>query len=111
MRLKDYQSGALSALLAYLKILRAEYDKRAEELADIEKLPFATRERVLTGLVNPVTAAWDIAKVQEIAASPDPWRPLKDGTGRSIPNVCLKLPTGGGKTLLAGHGVDRILVS
>ncbi len=36
---------------------------------------------------------------------------LKDGVGRSIPHVCLKLPTGGGKTLLAAHGVDRILVS
>ena len=45
-----------------------------------------------------------------VAASPDPWRELKDGIGRSIPHICLKLPTGGGKTLLAAHGLERIAV-
>ncbi len=111
MRLKDYQTGALDTLSAYLKALRAEHDKRAQELADIEKLPAATRERVTAVLGDPVAAAWETAKTEGLAASPDPWRPLKDGAGRPIPHVCLKLPTGGGKTLLASHAVDRILVS
>ncbi len=111
MRLKDYQSGVLDTLSAYLKALRDEHDKRAQELDDIEKLPAATRERVMSVLGDPVAAAWEIAKAQGLAASPDPWRPLKDGAGRSVPHVCLKLPTGGGKTLLAAHSVDRILVS
>ena len=111
MRLKDYQTQALDVLAAYLKMLRDGFDKRAAELADIEKLPSATRERVMAILGDPVTEAWQESQKSQIAASPDPWRELKDGAGRSIPHVCLKLPTGGGKTLLAAHGVDRILVS
>ncbi len=111
MRLKDYQIAALDTLSAYLKILRAEHDKRAQELADIEKLPPATRERVVALLGDPVAAAWSTAQAQGVAASPNQWHPMKDGAGRSVPHVCLKLPTGGGKTLLAAHGVDRILVS
>jgi type III restriction enzyme len=111
MRLKDYQGGALDTLSAYLKILRAEHDKRAQELSDIDKLPAATREKVMAVLGDPISSGWDVAKAKGIAASPDSWRQLKDGTGRSIPHVCLKLPTGGGKTLLAAYAVDQILVS
>lgn len=111
MRLKDYQTGALETLSAYLKLLRAEFDKRAEELAALEKIPEPTRSRMAAQLGDPVEAAWTQAQQAGLAASPDAWRPLKDGAGRSIPHVCLKLPTGGGKTLLAAHGVDRILVS
>lgn len=111
MRLKDYQTAALDTLSAYLRVLRTEQDKRAEELTYIEKLPLEMRERMRAHLGDPVADAWAAARAQGIAASADDWRPLKDGTGRSSPHVCLKLPTGGGKTLLAAHGVDRILVS
>lgn len=31
-----------------------------------------------------------------------------DGAGRAIPNLCLKVPTGGGKTLLAAAAVARV---
>ena len=34
-----------------------------------------------------------------------------DGAGRAIPNVCLKVPTGGGKTLLAAASVARVFGS
>ena len=111
MRLKDYQSGALDTLSAYLKILGDGHSSRAQELVDIEKLPKSTREKVLATLGDPVTETWKIAQAQGVTKSPDPWRELKDGIGHSIPHVCLKLPTGGGKTLLAAHGVDRIMVS
>jgi type III restriction enzyme len=111
MRLKDYQNAALDKLSGYLGKLTVVDDGRAKELADIAKLPAATRAKVLAMLGDPVADAWSAAQADGIAASPDPWRELKDGIGRSIPHICLKLPTGGGKTLLAAHGVDRILVS
>lgn len=112
MRLKDYQNGALDTLSAYLGKLGAEQSGRAKELADIEKLPAATRAKVLAMLGDPVLDAWNAAKAAGIAASPpNSWHELKDGVGGSIPHVCLKLPTGGGKTLLAAHSVDRILVN
>jgi type III restriction enzyme len=111
MRLKDYQNEVLDKLSAYLAKLGAEDGSRAKELAQIAKLPTGTREKVIALLGDPIKDAWNRAKAEGVAASPDPWRELQDGVGRSIPHVCLKLPTGGGKTLLAGHSVDRILVS
>ena len=111
MRLKDYQVQALDTLSRYLKVLSAEFSDRDSELAEIEKLPAGTRAKVIALLGDPVAEAWKEAQAQDLAASPDEWRTLKDGAGRSIPHLCLKLPTGGGKTLLAAHGVDRILVS
>jgi type III restriction enzyme len=110
MRLKDYQNGVLEKLSAYLAKLSAENGTRAKELSDISKLPAATRARILAVLGDPVTDAWESAKSEGVVASRDAWHQLKDGVGRSIPHVCLKLPTGGGKTLLAAHSVDRILV-
>jgi type III restriction enzyme len=111
MRLKDYQNAVLNTLSAYLRILRAEYNSRIDELAALEKIPEPMRSRMVELLGDPVTDAWKEAQKTGQVAAPGPWHPLKDGAGRSIPHVCLKLPTGGGKTLLAAHGVDRILVS
>lgn len=110
MRLKDYQSGALDKLSAYLKLLAESAAKMEKTNAAIALLPEDVRASV-PAPQEPTVAAWDEARKNGIAASPDPWRELKDGTGRSIPHICLKLPTGGGKTLLAAHGVDRIMVS
>jgi type III restriction enzyme len=38
-----------------------------------------------------------------------PYRPLaKEGDeGNSVPQVCIRIPTGGGKTLMAAHAIDR----
>lgn len=36
--------------------------------------------------------------------------PRHDGLGRPVPNVCLKVPTGGGKTLLACAALERIQI-
>ncbi len=36
------------------------------------------------------------------------YRSRKNGLGESLPNFCLKIPTGGGKTLLAAHTVDLV---
>jgi hypothetical protein len=59
VRLKDYQTGALDTLLTYLKVLRDEYDKRAQELSDVGKLPQATRDRVMALLGDPIATAWE----------------------------------------------------
>jgi len=37
-----------------------------------------------------------------------PYRPLaKAGEGNSVPQVCVRIPTGGGKTLMAAHAIER----
>ena len=38
-----------------------------------------------------------------------PYSPRQDGCGRSVPNIVLKVPTGGGKTWLAVSGVSQIM--
>ncbi|WP_058754946.1 DEAD/DEAH box helicase [Sphingomonas endophytica] len=86
MRLKDYQEDTLAALDHYVAALAAARDA-----------------------AEPAVAAWGAVQAAGVAASPDPWRPLRDGHGAQVPHVCLALPTGSGKTLIAGHAVGRIL--
>lgn len=37
-----------------------------------------------------------------------PFSPRLDGAGQNVPSVCFKIPTGGGKTLLAAAAVSQI---
>jgi type III restriction enzyme len=110
MRLKDYQNGALDMLSAYLTLLSESAAKVEKTRIAIAALPEELRAS-LPAASDATATAWDESRKAGIAASPDQWRELKDGAGCSIPHVCLKLPTGGGKTLLAAHSVDRVLVS
>lgn len=105
MRLKDYQVAALDQLSGWLKHLGEAEAKAAKTRAAIEALPEDVRASVPLP-ADPVVTAW----ADSDTASPDAWRSLKDGMDREIPHVCLKLPTGGGKTRLAAEGADRILV-
>lgn len=107
MRLKKYQTEALEALSSYLKFLSHSDVQAAKARAAIAALPEEVRASI-SAPQDPVIAAWNAARESHVAASPDPWRPLLDGVGRQIPHICLKLPTGGGKTLLAAHGLERI---
>jgi type III restriction enzyme len=47
----------------------------------------------------PSLAAWDKAK--KLFHLPGEYRPRKNGLGKDLPTFCIKVPTGGGKTLLA----------
>lgn len=57
-------------------------------------------------------AAWNMM-AKKVGLPPSrqevPFSPRKDGMGRPVPNVTLKVPTGGGKTYLAVNAVGRIL--
>lgn len=45
--------------------------------------------------------AWDDAR--RIVLIKGDYRPRKNGLGKDVPTFCIKVPTGGGKTLLATH--------
>src|SRR3954466_14888913 len=80
MKLKEYQERTLKEAKAYLELLgswRAPGAKNPELEID-----FATK-------------AWEKAEIGQS------YLPKKDGLGRPLPTFCLKIPTGGGKTLLA----------
>ena len=105
--LKEFQSTTLLQLDKYLSELvghRAQAERTATALrvAEIE---------VPGELVDFPRKAWDaLKKRSELPPTfaGQPYSARFDGAGRAIPNVCLKIPTGGGKTLLAAASVGRV---
>jgi type III restriction enzyme len=103
----DYQDRVLTALDAYLDILKAK-KAEADEIAEIAKGKPHLR------LMAPDFAkeAWETLKADgKLPASRDPipFSPRLDGCGRPVPNAVLKVPTGGGKTWLAVCAVSRVM--
>ena len=109
LRRLDYQDRVFSTLDDYLDILR-EKKRQANGTAVL-----AQKEEYLH-LNVPVpdftVEAWRAMK--ENGQLPEsragiPFSPRLDGCNRPVPNAVLKVPTGGGKTLLAVSGVSRIM--
>jgi type III restriction enzyme len=105
--LKKFQSETLDVLGTYL----AELDKQ-RELADKTAQALRVAELDLPDeLIDFPKKAWEsLRKAQRLPAdfADRPYNSRFDGAGRPIPNLCLKLPTGGGKTLLAAASVARV---
>lgn len=110
MELKEYQQGVLTKLDRYLAVL-VERREDAEAYVEFQKgrgkdapLPDYCRE------------AWDKLNVERLLpylyqnGNPvvAPYISRHDGLERAIPNICFKVPTGGGKTLLAAASLERI---
>ncbi|MBR2574541.1 MAG: DEAD/DEAH box helicase family protein [Loktanella sp.] len=107
MRTLDYQVRVLDAVDAYLDTLKPEQAK-AEKVA---ALAAANPELGLAPSDFP-KAAWDTlyaAGRLPPSRANVPFSPRYDGVGRPVPNVTLKVPTGGGKTWLAVNAVSRIM--
>lgn len=88
MELRDYQRRAIEQVRAYLRLL-ADIKKKTEAAGLGADLDFAE-------------AAWKKSGVKGGYAS------RRDGVGRSVPAFCFKIPTGGGKTILAVKAVDAV---
>ncbi|MGA2222297.1 MAG: DEAD/DEAH box helicase family protein [Verrucomicrobiia bacterium] len=87
MKLKEYQERALKEVKGFLEQLvvwRPEAFRRDKWLFD-----FAEK-------------AWEESRVGRT------YLKKKDGLGRPLPVFCLKIPTGGGKTLLAVKTIDLV---
>ncbi|MDD5483671.1 MAG: DEAD/DEAH box helicase family protein [Kiritimatiellae bacterium] len=89
MQLKEYQQRALAEIRDYLEHL-AELKKKAE------------------GITDPDLVFDFAAKAWEKASIPHCYVSRKNGLGQPLPNFCLKIPTGGGKTLLAVKTIDLV---
>ena len=103
----DYQDRVLTAIdtyLDHLNVKKAQADKIAALAAQDPDL----------GLAIPDFAkeVWGALKAE--GKLPDSraninHSPRKDGCGYPVPNIVLKVPTGGGKTWLAVSGVSRVM--
>ena len=89
MELKSYQQATLDWLNRYLSALRAEQAKAARG-----------RE------VGIADHAWYGEAWKKVAGRPDKYVSRRTGDGQRVPFACLKIPTGGGKTLLGVRAVD-----
>lgn len=103
----DYQERVLATLDGYLDILK-EKKERADKVA-----AFAAQQPDLKLTVPDFAKeTWDGLKSADRlphSRSAIPFSPRADGCGRSVPNVVLKVPTGGGKTWIAVSSLSRVL--
>src|SRR6266540_47042 len=111
MRLKDYQNDVLESVSGYLGVLE-EKRREAEEFVQFQK---GMGRAVDLG--DYCRDTWDSLNAErKLPRSKDrhdnevtmPYVGRNDGMERPVPNVCLKVPTGGGKTLLACAALERI---
>ena len=91
MILKEYQKQALETVQQFLEQLSEWRGKAAAVMEAVPDLP-----------VDWVGKAWSNA------APGRAYLPRKNGLGEPLPVFCLKIPTGGGKTLLATKVIDLV---
>ncbi len=107
MELKDFQQRVLDPLDCYLDDLTTSHAKSMK----IAALSEANPELGLK-VPDPTEMTWSnlrsAAKLPPVRSA-IPFSPRTDGTGRPVPSVALKVPTGGGKTILAANAVSRIM--
>ena len=84
MELKSYQRRALDAFDVWLEALSATSPAA----------PVAAWQRLQDAGVRPAAAGDHVSRT--------------DGAGRPIPHICFKVPTGGGKTLLAAAALRNL---
>ncbi|MGZ8157742.1 MAG: DEAD/DEAH box helicase [Methylobacter sp.] len=104
MELKDYQIKVLDYLEGYLDELKTQKAEKQDY--------FEFQQQKGKDAVNPEKSdycqlAWGALKAKK-AIYRSNYTVRNDGMGRNIPNVCFKVPTGGGKTLLATAAILRI---
>jgi type III restriction enzyme len=107
MELKDFQQTVLDTFSAYLSHLRTEREKT-------DKIIALSLEQPDLDIPIPDFAekAWDMLRKNKKlpkARKNISFSPRKDGTGVPVPSVCFKIPTGGGKTLLATYAASHIM--
>jgi type III restriction enzyme len=111
MKQLEYQEETVEHFTGYLEMLVAKRDG-AEKFAEL-----ARQNAMEPPVVDWCGQTWEAQKAAGLlpkakdnggALFVPPWLSRFDGIGRSVPNVCLKLPTGAGKTYLATRGIEQL---
>jgi type III restriction enzyme len=103
----DYQDHVLTALDAYLDLLKAKKTE-ADEVAELAAL----KPHLKLAIPDFAREAWEALKADgklPALRAAIPFSERTDGCDRPVPDIVLKVPTGGGKTWLAVTGVSRIM--
>ena len=107
LELKEYQRGALDALARWLETLeetRCDSENMIEALKQIR-----TEAPIPDEFRNYPKTAWKkLVENNSVAATAGEYVNRTDDANRPIPHICFKVPTGGGKTLLAAAALERL---
>jgi type III restriction enzyme len=93
MILKDYQRKTLDAVKSFLMELHTRREKM-ERIQEVDAETAATIDWVRPAFDKVAAGRYQISR--------------QNGIGEALPNFCLKVPTGGGKTLLATRVIDLV---
>ena len=105
MELKTYQLRALDAFSHWLEVLNAERDRSDKMIETLTQAGFD----ITNDIRNYPQTVWDtLKKSGEVVATAGEYVNRTDGADRPIPHICFKVPTGGGKTLLAAAALERL---
>lgn len=105
MELKEYQAGALDAFVRWRDALERARVKADNDIAVLQGVGVD----IPPELRNYPRKAWrELAQSGDVADGRAPYVDRTDGVGRPIPHICFKVPTGGGKTLLAAAALQRL---
>ena len=110
--LKPFQTRVLEQLARYVKELKHQQQLAAtamQALSMHEGLESHARE--VADFPRKTWQALSTAGHLPAAFAAQPHHSRIDGAGRPVPNICLKVPTGGGKTLLAAAAVAQLMQS
>ena len=107
MELKDYQTNVLEAFTTWLDALTTA---RLQSLTAIDALKQAGPAITIPDeLYNYPRAAWrQLKDAGRVADTAGEYVSRTDDANRPIPHICFKVPTGGGKTLLAAAALQRL---
>ncbi|MCY4068012.1 MAG: DEAD/DEAH box helicase family protein [Acidimicrobiaceae bacterium] len=104
LELRDYQKRTVEALDVWLNLLDVKRAK-SEQMAEAVR---AGGHEPPRSLLNYPRDAWDsLEDAGGLLAEPQDHVDRSDGANRPIPHACLKVPTGGGKTLLGVAALER----
>lgn len=105
MELKHYQAATLETFSRWLENLRTAKSKSEEAAVALQNIG----QDVTDDIRNYPKAAWQKMKnAGEVATTARKYISRTDDAGRPIPHICFKVPTGGGKTLLAAAALERM---
>lgn len=109
LELKTYQRDTLDAFSNWLEVLEKERQASETVIENLKQVGGSISDDVFNEVRNYPKTAWKkLSENNGVAATAGEYVDRKDGANRPIPHICFKVPTGGGKTLLAASALEQL---
>ena len=105
MELKEYQARTLEAFARWRDALEKARREASTSVEALEQVGVSVPADVRN---YPKTAWRNLASTGDVALTAGPYVDRTATAGYPIPHICFKIPTGGGKTLLAAAALERL---